>query len=108
MEQLANAFGDNAEVILNSQNRLHSGHANASPQEVLALVSRRPCTLEDIAASLDLDLIEASKCIEQLAVAGLVETEQQGRWLYFRGSYEAIKCSERGDEPRCLLFESVW
>ncbi len=86
MEQFAGTFGDNAEIIVSSQNRLHGGHASSTPQEVLSLVSRRPCTLEDIAAGLDLDLSEASRCVEQLAVAGLLETEYQGRWLYFRGS----------------------
>ena len=65
----------------------------SSPQEVLSLVSRRPCTLEDIAAGLDLDVSEASRYVEQLAVAGLLETEYQGRWLYFRGS--PLKAIER-------------
>ncbi len=86
MEQLAGIFGDKCEVIVSSQNRLHGGHVGTTPQEVLSLVSRRPCTLEDIASGLSLDRTEASKHVDQLSAAGLLETKYQGRRLYFRAA----------------------
>lgn len=84
MERFAGAFEGNAEVICGCWNQPRHGHASGTPQEVLALVSRRPCTLEDISAGLDMDRTEASRCVEQLAAGGLLETEHQGRCLYFR------------------------
>lgn len=84
MELFAGAFGDNAEVIVRSQNRSHGGHANSTPQEVLSLVARRPCTLEDIADGLGLALNEAERCVKQLSDEGLLASECQGKRLYYK------------------------
>ncbi len=46
----------------------------ADEMEILALLSRRPCTAEDIAEGLGLHLAEALKCLETLTRAGKVTT----------------------------------
>jgi wyosine [tRNA(Phe)-imidazoG37] synthetase (radical SAM superfamily) len=84
MECYATAFGDKAEVIGKSKTSPVARLSGADSREVLALVSRRPCTLEDIATGLGLDLAEASSYVEQLSAAGLLENKHQGRRLYFR------------------------
>jgi len=84
MECYAMAFGENVEVIGRGK-QIHCDECpSMTSEEVLALVSRRPSTLEDIAAGLCVNRNEASKVIEQLSAAGLLETEYQGRRLYFR------------------------
>jgi wyosine [tRNA(Phe)-imidazoG37] synthetase (radical SAM superfamily) len=87
LECFAAAFGDNAEVIGTCGNLRHGGCSIHTPRDVLALVARRPATLEDIAAGLALDPSEASIYVEQLSAAGLIETEYQGRRLYFKSSH---------------------
>jgi wyosine [tRNA(Phe)-imidazoG37] synthetase (radical SAM superfamily) len=89
MECFAAAFGDKAEVIDGCTNLPHGSNSKGTPQEILALISRRPSTLEDIAAGLGLDRGEAARCVEQLSAAGLLETQYQGRQLYFRAAVHA-------------------
>jgi wyosine [tRNA(Phe)-imidazoG37] synthetase (radical SAM superfamily) len=84
LECFAAAFGDKAEVIGSGANLPHGRSSKISTQEVLALVARRPCTLEDITAGLGLAPNEASRCVKQLSAAGLLTSEWQGKRLYFK------------------------
>lgn len=84
MERFAAAFGSNTEVICSRRNLPRRGHKGVASEEILALLSRRPCTLEEISAGIDLDRAETSRCVEQLSNLGLLKTEHQGRRLYFR------------------------
>ncbi len=86
MESFAGAFASKAEVIGSCEALPGGGHLSTTPQEVLALVSRRPCTLEDIASGLDLDESEALKGIETLSAAGLLVMERQGKRSYFKAA----------------------
>lgn len=84
MESFAAAFGDKAEVIGSGRNLPRSSSSKSTPQEVLALLSRRPCTLEDLTAGLGLTPREAARCVKELSAAGLLASECQGRRLYFK------------------------
>ena len=96
MECFAAAFGDKAEVICSGRNRSCGNPSKSTPQEVLAFVSRRPCTLEDIAAGLGLAANEVAKCVKQLSAAGLLASECQGKRLYFK----ATRAADRSRFPR--------
>lgn len=84
MECFSTVFGKNAEVIGSCDSRPQGGARRVTPQDVLSLVARRPCTLEDIATGLGIGRGEASGCVEELSSAGLLSTEQQQNRLYFR------------------------
>jgi wyosine [tRNA(Phe)-imidazoG37] synthetase (radical SAM superfamily) len=84
MESFLAAFGNNAEVIGFGKYPPHDSQLSATPQEVLALVSRRPSTLDDIMSGLGVEREDASRNVELLSSAGLIETESQGGRLYFR------------------------
>lgn len=86
MEHFATAFGDRAEVIGISRNLPQSSFTKSIPAEVMALVSRRPCTLEDLAAGLRLAPREASRCVKELAAKGLIFSEYHGKRLYFKAT----------------------
>ncbi len=86
MESFAAAFGEKAEVIGNTRKLPRGSSTQSMPEEVLALVSRRPCTLEDLTTGLGLAPSEASRCIKELSASGLVVSECQGRRLYFRAT----------------------
>ena len=86
MESFAAAFGDKTEVIGSGRNLPRGSSSKSTPQEVLALLSRRPCTLEDLTAGLGLAPNEAARCVKELSAAGLVASESQGRQLYFRAT----------------------
>jgi wyosine [tRNA(Phe)-imidazoG37] synthetase (radical SAM superfamily) len=84
LECYAIAFGDRVGVIDSSSGLPHASHSSCTPQEVLALISRRPSTLDDIAAGLGLERNEAAKYVEQLSAAGLLKSHFQGSQQYFK------------------------
>jgi wyosine [tRNA(Phe)-imidazoG37] synthetase (radical SAM superfamily) len=86
MERFAESFGDKAEVIGSGRKLRRKNSPKSTPQDVLALVSRRPCTLEDIAAGLGLAAREAARYVNELSNAGLLAGEYQGKRLFFRAS----------------------
>lgn len=54
-----------------------------SSEEVLALLDRRPCTVEDIAKGLRLNPLEAMKWVEVLTKQGSVASERVGEKIYY-------------------------
>jgi wyosine [tRNA(Phe)-imidazoG37] synthetase (radical SAM superfamily) len=86
MDCFAAAFGDKAEVIGGGRNLLHGRSSKSTPKELLALVSRRPCTLEDLTAGLGMAPDEAARCVKELSSAGLLAGEHQGGRLYFKAT----------------------
>jgi wyosine [tRNA(Phe)-imidazoG37] synthetase (radical SAM superfamily) len=86
LEYLSSLFGSAAEVISD----FHGVHAEAefagTRHEVLALLQRRPCSVEDIAHGLGLHRNEVAKHLEALCAEAVVETTTQGDKRYFRSS----------------------
>ena len=56
----------------------------AQREDVLKLLKRRPCSVEDIAAGLGLHRNEAVKYIEELSSEGKVEAKPQNQQLYYK------------------------
>jgi wyosine [tRNA(Phe)-imidazoG37] synthetase (radical SAM superfamily) len=52
--------------------------------EIVALLERRPCTLDDIAAGLGAHRLEVAKHIEQLLRRQVIVMRQHGRQVYYR------------------------
>ncbi|MBN1306788.1 MAG: radical SAM protein [Chitinispirillaceae bacterium] len=84
MLRLAEMFDAPAEVIADYEN-IHgeSGFA-ASREEVFDLISRRPCTLEDVAGGLSIHRNEAIKHLEQLVHEERIVAVAQGERNYYR------------------------
>lgn len=81
MEPLAALFTPRAEVIGHAT--LVADDLHASPEDVLALVARRPCSLEDIAAGLGIHIAEALKLVAALTDAGDIHAGiHEGRRFY--------------------------
>lgn len=86
LECFVRAFGDKAEVIGSSHNLPRGSSPKSIPEEILALVSRRPCTLEDLIAGLKLTPQEASRCVKELSTGGLIFSEFHGKRSYFKAT----------------------
>ena len=80
----AAAFGDKATVIADCAAKDAKAHTEADLDELLELLSRRPCTLEDIASFLGLHRAEALKCMDHLLAAGRVQREFQSNRPFYR------------------------
>ena len=82
LEVWARRLGPRAEVIA-ERNAACSAPCAAVEQDVLQLCRRRPCTLDDISATLGLHKNEAAKYVTSLTNAGLIQaTRHANREFY--------------------------
>ncbi|MHC4914530.1 MAG: radical SAM protein [Planctomycetota bacterium] len=88
LERFAEFFTPRAEVIASFSGRgtpggPHTGAAGDRAAEVLEMLARRPCTLEDVCAGLGMNAAEASKLLGELAFFNdTATTETDGRTYY--------------------------
>ena len=84
LEEIAATFSPPAEIIaeFHSERALEAG--GVSRDEILQLLRRRPCAIDDIAAGLGMHRHEVLKYVEHLSDEGLVEERRVGDRLYFR------------------------
>jgi wyosine [tRNA(Phe)-imidazoG37] synthetase (radical SAM superfamily) len=71
--ELAKLFSPEAQVIADYQVGQASGASRADKKAILDMLSRRPCTVADVAAGLQIHLPEALKRLEDLVREGLVD-----------------------------------
>jgi len=84
--RLAEIFGGRAEIIADYRGTHKQSEFRARRSDVLELLSRRPCTLEDIANGLALHRNEVVKHVEELSEEGKIVLEKRGLKLYYRVS----------------------
>lgn len=79
-------FPKAVEVISDAipQNPLPAGLSAVTDQEILALLARRPCTPQGVAAGLNLHLQEAAKRLHALAKAGKIAVLRKDEELFYQ------------------------
>ena len=81
-------FSPPAEVIA----EFHSDHAlrvgETSREEILELLRRRPCSIDDLVGGLGMHRNEVLKSVEHLNTEGLVEESQVGDKSYYRAAQQ--------------------
>lgn len=83
MNRLAQLFGDKAEVIADYANVAAQATFAARRADVVTLVTRRPCTLDDIASGLALHRNEAIKYVQELLTDGDIKAIERGERTYY-------------------------
>ena len=81
LQELATLFSPHAEVIV--MNPPEATPHEATNDDVLALLSRRPCTIDDIAAGLGIHRNEALKAAGTLVAEGLATTSVHDGSLFY-------------------------
>jgi len=85
VEQIASLFGESAEVIgVACTDLAVLPEVREALERILATIRRRPCTPGDLAVLLGLRPAEVSKCLRVLEAAGVVETVQEKRGVFYR------------------------
>ena len=84
LEGIAAQLYENAEVIADYQDVHKQQDFSARREDVLTLLKRRPCSIEDIAAGLGLHRNEVVKYIEELSSEGKIELKPQNQQLYYK------------------------
>ncbi len=84
LEEIRAMLGPNAEAIADVEEMHEAGALEATAQDVVELLRRRPCTLEDIAAGLAIHRNEAIKYVRELLEAGRISERREGGRLFYR------------------------
>jgi len=77
---------EKAEVIADYSEVHKQQDFSASREDVLTLLKRRPCSVEDIAAGLGLHRNEVVKYVEELSSEGKIEVKPQNQRLYYKAT----------------------
>jgi len=83
MEEVRALLGEHAEVIVPYENIPRNQKGKIIEEEVLALLQRRPCTLEDVASGLGVHRNEVVKYLASLKENNLVQEIDQDGLSYF-------------------------
>ena len=75
---------ENAEVIADYKSVHKQQDFSSRREDVLTLLKRRPCSIEDIAAGLSLHRNEAVKYVEELSSVGRIEAKPQNQQIYYQ------------------------
>jgi len=84
MERFARLMGPDAEVIADFDGTHEAAQFRARREDVLGLLRRRPCTMEDISSALGLHLNEVAKHVGELEREGRVVLEARHGAPYYR------------------------
>jgi len=74
----------NAEIIADYKSVHKQQDFSIRREDVLTLLKRRPCSIEDIAAGLSLHRNEVVKYVEELSSEGKIEARPQNQQLYYK------------------------
>jgi wyosine [tRNA(Phe)-imidazoG37] synthetase (radical SAM superfamily) len=83
LQTLTDKLYEKAEVIVD-YNEVHAQQGfKGQREDVLTLLRRRPCSVEDITAGLGLHRNEVIKYVEELSTQGKIKKEMQNQKLYY-------------------------
>jgi len=77
---------EKAEVIADYSEVHKQQDFSARREDVLTLLKRRPCSVEDISAGLGLHRNEVVKYVEELSSEGKIEAKPQNKQLYYKAT----------------------
>jgi wyosine [tRNA(Phe)-imidazoG37] synthetase (radical SAM superfamily) len=84
LQILTKQLYENAEVIADYSGVHKQEDFSIISEDILSLLKRRPCSVEDIAVGLGLHQNEVIKYVEQLHSEGKVEAKAQNQQLYYK------------------------
>jgi wyosine [tRNA(Phe)-imidazoG37] synthetase (radical SAM superfamily) len=79
LAELAATFSPSAEVLEDLHSSSSTQQATANREDILGLLARRPCTIDDIAIGLGMHKVEVLKHIELLVADGLIKPWTNGK-----------------------------
>jgi wyosine [tRNA(Phe)-imidazoG37] synthetase (radical SAM superfamily) len=83
LDRIARQIGGACEVVGEAPAGLSDRHETPTEADIVSVLKRRPCTIEDICAGLGITRHEAVKYVGRLRETGIVTSEQRGEIAYF-------------------------
>ncbi len=84
LETIARQIGPNCEVVGAAPVGTSDRHIQRDCAEVLSMLKRRPCSIEDISTGLGIHRPATGKYIAQLLESGAIVSETRGDTIYYR------------------------
>ena len=84
LEKITAQLFDKSEIIADYRDVHKEKDFTARREDILTLLQRRPCSIEDISAGLGLHRNEVVKYIEELSAEGKIEAIPQNQTLYYK------------------------
>jgi len=89
LQAIADQLGERCEVVTDSLPSRHGEHIEGretTPEDVLSMLKRRPCSLSDICSGLAIHRNEALKYIGHFQRQGLVDSEEKNGTTFFKAN----------------------
>ncbi len=86
LKSIAGLLGEKCEVVADFMPRHHDVYFESKAEDVLSMLKRRPCTLEDVSRGLDINLNEALKYIAGLKGQGVIDSEEKDGTIFFKAN----------------------
>ena len=86
LQAVAAQLGDKAEVVADFSPRLYGKHIENKAENVLSMLKRRPCSLNDICSGLNIARNEALKYIAHLQQQGVVHSSEKNGVTFFKAN----------------------
>jgi wyosine [tRNA(Phe)-imidazoG37] synthetase (radical SAM superfamily) len=84
MENVRSFFGEKAEIIADMAKAGQKPVVTNLPNQILAVIHRRPVTREDLSNSLGLDVSDIQTCLDDLLTAKVIQTVRQGGLIFYK------------------------
>jgi len=89
LAEIARQIGSGCEVIADVAPATCDRHRERVTADVLSMLKRRPCSVEDLCRGLGITRDEAGRQVAELGDSGLVDTESRGDKMYYRARSRA-------------------
>jgi wyosine [tRNA(Phe)-imidazoG37] synthetase (radical SAM superfamily) len=86
LKSIADLLGEKCEVVADFSPRHHDEYFESKAEDVLSMLKRRPCTLEDVCRGLDINRNEALKYITGLKSQGVIDSEEKDGTIFFKAN----------------------
>ena len=84
LRAIAGELGEKCEVVTDFSPGRCGEHIERGAKDVLSMLKRRPCSLNDICSGLGIGRNEALKYISHLQEQGVVDSEEKNRTIFFK------------------------
>jgi len=100
MHEFAHAFKGNVDIISSNDDTSKeiSGKYNINDNEILSLLTRRPCTAMDVAKGLSMHVTEALKNLNRLNSSGFIKTVNNSGSTFYTSTNSSLSTSLSSEE----------
>lgn len=84
LRAIARQLGDNCEIVAGFEHTFKGEHVEANAENILTMLKRRPCSLDDICSSLGFHRNQALKYLGELERQGVIEPLDRDGLIFFK------------------------